>query len=210
MTARKKSFICTLFFLFGLFGCNRSATPRDETAKATHPSEQKSDPEDSFRICICDSGLGGFPGYTLKDLEASYKTCSECLVAISGNDIERYIVGRKPDGKVEIVLNAKFSNGLRKRSPQNRVANLVRQNPFSVSLNNRSLYIGFIYPLIGAAALNFPVMHIEEEKEQIRLLIGDRQGRWISSGNGPNDEVDIDPPELRRFFSDFNLKSFRF
>lgn len=197
------------FFLFGLIGCNRSAVPREDTAKTTQHSEQKPD-LDLFRICVCEGEFGGFPGYSLKDLEASYKHCAECLVAISGNDIEQYIVGRKPDGKVEIVLNAKFSNVLRKRSPRNRVANLVRQNPFSVSLHNSTLYIGICYPRIGAAALNFPVMHIEEEKEKIRLLIGDRQGRWSSLGNGPSEDVDIDPPELRRFFSDFNLKSLRF
>ena len=147
----------------------------------------------------------GFSGLSIHHFGAVYRTK---LPVITGHAITRYIVGAAADGKVEVVLSVEFSKQLRAMAPEHKVTRLFGQNPFSVSLGD-TLYLGLCYPLLGAAALAYPVLHIDEASEEIRLLIGDHQGRWLSSEAGSSSVVEIDLPELRSFFDAFGLLFYR-
>lgn len=160
-------------------------------------------PPTRLAICFCGDGYG-IPGYTYADLEARHGSCGAgpCLATVTERDVETYVAGRDPDGRVELELTAAASEELRARSPGGAVADLFGEGPFAVSLDGRRLYLGLCYFRGGAAALRFPVMHVEDEDGRVRLRVGDVQGRWVMGAGGDTEDLArMDPAELRALFA---------
>ncbi len=159
--------------------------------------------ESRLRICFCGSDYG-IAGYAYAELEARHGTCGlgECLATLTEQDVAAYVAARAPDGRVELELTAGASEALRARAPEGRAAELFGEGPFAVSLDGRRLYLGQCYLRMGAAALRYPVMHVEDEDGRVRLRIGDVQGRWAAGvAGGPEETSRMDPPELRALFA---------
>jgi hypothetical protein len=72
--------------------------------------------------------------------------------------------------------------------------------PFRVSCDDRTLFVGVIYPEGGAAALRVPVLHVAGlENGPLVLRLGGWQGAWLGLeflGSQLSRER-IDRPELR-------------
>jgi hypothetical protein len=71
--------------------------------------------------------------------------------------------------------------------------------PFRVSCNGQSLFVGVMYMLGGAAALDTPVLHAERDGDALILRLGAWQGAWLGLGGADGTEARerVDRPELR-------------
>lgn len=75
--------------------------------------------------------------------------------------------------------------------------------PFRLSCDDETLFVGLIYNRNGAAALSFPVLHIEQtEGGPVRLLLGATLGEWtgLHGFSAEEDKQRIDRTELRATF----------
>jgi hypothetical protein len=161
------------------------------------------DATSSPRLEICLHNNHGSYGYTYEELlkRSSSVESTPCVAVISERDILEYRVGDKPAGRVELQLSAQASSRIT-RKREGMYQDVCEEGLFTVALDGKPLYRGQCYTKIGAAALNYPVMHIESGNDGTKVLrIGSHQGAWI--GMEARDSAlaaRIDPPELRELF----------
>ena len=75
--------------------------------------------------------------------------------------------------------------------------------PFRFVCDDRTLFVGVIYLIYGAAALQTPVLHVDDvENDAIVLKLGAWQGAWFLSTSSDTSEfrARLDRPELRATF----------
>jgi hypothetical protein len=110
------------------------------------------------------------------------------------SDIARYVVGPEPSGTVAFHLTPAASTRWRGAVPA-----VAETQPFVVSLRERMLYAGVVYPAIGAAAIESPVVHAGKQRGNVVLTIGAFQGAAFLQGS-PELARRIDRAELRELF----------
>jgi len=150
------------------------------------------------RLEICLRNGIGILGYTYEQaLQSRARFESEpCVARLTEADVVEYRVGDPPSGQVDLVLTAGAS-ALVKADPDSG-EDVCMEGPFVVSFEGRELFMGQCYLRMGAAALQFPVMHIEEEAGRVVLFIRDQQG----GAGGEESKRRMDPPELRQLFAE--------
>lgn len=191
---------CTALLL--VLGCSGGTTLEGNLPDRAGPGTDGVPGAPRFAISICES-RGGIPGYTYEELEAHYGSCTAATgyYTLTERDVELYRVPAAPDGRVELELTAAASAALRLRAGDRDVGWVFGEDPFAVALDGARLFLGLDYFIGGAAALQFPVLHVQDEAGRIWLRIGEYQGSW--AGWGPTEPVvdpRVDPPELRTFF----------
>src|SRR5262249_26599097 len=79
---------------------------------------------------------------------------------------------------------------------------VFQEGAFTVRLDDSFLYGGQCYPVYGAAALRYPVIHVSGENAAGRrmiLAVKPQQAPFLDS-NDPSLSTRIDPPALRDHF----------
>jgi hypothetical protein len=121
------------------------------------------------------------------------KLSGEVVLSISDADVVWAAVEPPSAARFELHLGPQASAAVA------AIASAFNQ-PFRLSCDERALFVGVIYPEIGAAALDVPVLHIvESESGRLVLRLGGWQGAWLGLeflGSQPSRER-IDRPELR-------------
>jgi hypothetical protein len=170
-------------------------------------------PRRAPRLSICLRRGIGISGYEYAELQRRIQAQppSACAVSFSERDVDAYRVEQPAAGRVEVVLTERASAGARRRSSPGQVADaLCLEGPFVVALDGRELYVGQCYGRMGAAALRYPVMHIEEEEGRVLLRVGEVQGRWAGVRGDAATRRRMDPPALRALFESLGkLESLR-
>jgi hypothetical protein len=154
-----------------------------------------------FEICLRHH-LGGY-GYTYAELLERSRSdeSSACVALLTERDIVKYRVSEKPSGRVELLLTAQASSRIARKG-EGMYKDVCEEGLFTVSLEGKSMYRGQCYVRIGAAALRYPVMHIEPVGDEVMALrIGSQQGEWAGMKSRDSAAIErIDPPELRELF----------
>jgi len=150
----------------------------------------------SCRIDILDGQI---------DLRSEYADIKAKIDALSGE-----VVLSIPDAGVALAAadpapSARFEFTLNERATELYAPALATfyTQAFRLSCDGEELFVGLIYNRYGAAALAFPVLHIEhEEGEPVHLLLGASLGEWTGLHGTSTDEAKqrIDRPELRAAF----------
>jgi hypothetical protein len=161
------------------------------------------DGQSSPKLEIClHNHLGGY-GYTYAELLERSRSDENtpCVAAISESDIVKYRVSEKPSGRVELLLTAQASSRIA-RKREGMYKDVCEEGLFTVTLNGKSLFRGQCYTWMGAAALRYPVMHIDlKDDGTVALRIGAQQGQWMGMQATDGAAIErIDPPELRELF----------
>jgi len=132
--------------------------------------------------------------YEYADLEAAVAALPETFLAsISTADITSSAAEPFPASRLELALSAASS------SLYGTALEGAMMHPFRVSCAGQRLYVGLVYLLEGAAALDIPVLHVSRDAEDaIVMRLGAWQGAWgfPSTGNIAS-RARLDPPALR-------------
>lgn len=72
------------------------------------------------------------------------------------------------------------------------------RQPFRLSCDGHTLFLGLVYMLGGAAAIDTPVLHVSRDvDDSLMLRLGAQQGAWITSSGPLAARQRIDQPQLR-------------
>ena len=151
---------------------------------------------DSFAIEIHDQPIGVI--YQYPDLVTAFEAGRGGTVRLrlDERDVASYVVGPAPSAIVGFELtpdaSARWSTAIDGSS---------ETLPFSVSIGSQRLFVGVLYPAMGAAAIDTPVLHVISRAGQVTASIGARQGAswtWRTATQAHADR--IDRPELRAVF----------
>ena len=138
----------------------------------------------TFSLSIAASPVGVIYDYE-KLLLAVDAGGAEAAMSFDASDIERFVIGEAPSELMCLIV---------KPRARERLSHVRETTPFVVRVGRTRLFAGVVYPKIGAAAIDAPVMHVEPAGA---LLIGAHQGSayGIAASHGARNR--IDRPELR-------------
>ena len=135
------------------------------------------------------------PQYQYPELVEKVAALSDDIaVSIGDAEIEKAAVDPEPAARIELHLTPQAS-----ATHGPALKNLLN-HPFRVSCDGAELYVGVVYIREGAAALQTPVLHVEDgENDTIRLLLGAQEGEWTGLGGSSSAELKerLDRSELR-------------
>jgi hypothetical protein len=134
--------------------------------------------------------------YEYSALEAELSTLPGTLaVSMDLANVERAAAESSPAARFEMTLSSGASEEFAALAE-------LDLHPFRLSCDDRELFVGVIYPLVGAAAILTPVLHVESENDVLVLRLGAWQGAWPFAGSGGDDvlRARIDRAELRGTF----------
>jgi hypothetical protein len=161
------------------------------------------DSQSPQRLQICLHNHFGNYGYTYAELleRSRSEETTACVAVFTERDILKYRMSEKPSGRVELQLTAEASSRIA-RKREGIYKDVCEEGLFTITLDGKSLYRGQCYLRIGAAALRYPVMHIESGNDgTMALRIGSYQGVWAGMQAPDSSAIErIDPPQLREFF----------
>jgi hypothetical protein len=136
--------------------------------------------------------------YEYADLEQEVASIpQDVLVSFTDADIEWAAAEPAPASRIEMHMTAQGS------LEYGTVLEGAWLHPFRFSCNGQELFVGLVYEMIGAAAINTPVLHVDRDAEDLVVLrLGAFQGAWYATGaTGPAGARErIDRPELRAVF----------
>lgn len=117
----------------------------------------------------------------------------DLLVSFTDADIARAAADPAPAARIELHMTAEFD------ALHGEALSRAYNHPFRVSCNGQRLFVGIIYMVEGAAALNFPVLHVARENDELVLRLGARLGAWPGTIGTVDAEARqrIDRAELR-------------
>lgn len=102
-------------------------------------------------------------------------------------DVEAYVVGPEPSGLVQMQLGERASSRWRARVPP-----LADTQPFVVTHRGQHLFSGVVYPAMGAAAIDAPVVHVSEHDGKVVLTFGGSQGAaYMAATTAIAERVDL-------------------
>ncbi len=143
----------------------------------------------------CSSELrcvGSVPGCRLDVLAEqvsqpqSYADLQEKIVALSGAVAGQHAADRSRARRRRAAADGAVRDVAERRS-LDRVcrAEKLEFHPFRVSCDDQELFVGVGYPIHGAAAIEAPVLHVEQEDGAVTLRIGAWQGvgssAWVAA-----------------------------
>lgn len=118
----------------------------------------------------------------------------EAIVTLTEDDVASFQADAAPSSRFVITLTAqaaqRWSAALKAMS---------ETQPFTVAVNGETLYVGVVYNIMGAAAIQTPVLHLQEADGKVELRIGAWQGAWYGMGRG--DASRIERKEIRELFA---------
>jgi hypothetical protein len=136
--------------------------------------------------------------YDYADLEQEIASIpQDVLVSFTDADIVWAAAEPPPASRIEMHMTPQAS------SLHGTVLEDAWLHPFRFSCDGQDLFVGVIYEMIGAAAIQTPVLHVARDAENsVVLSLGAFQGAWIvSTAMGPPGARErIDRPELRAAF----------
>ena len=136
--------------------------------------------------------------YEYADLEQEVASIpQDVLVSFTDADIEWAAAEPSPASRIEMHMTPQAS------SEYGTVLEGADLHPFRFSCDGQELFVGLFYLMMGAAAINTPVLHVERDAEDLVVLhLGAFQGAWpIGRPTGPAGARErIDRPELRAVF----------
>jgi hypothetical protein len=144
-------------------------------------------------------GVGMIAGYDYASVVPRLQALApaDAVATLEERDIESYRVAATPSGRVELVLTEAAS---RRLLGTGRADDVCGEGPFVVLLDGAFLYGGQCYPAMGAAALNYPVAHLDTRDARLVIRIGASQMTWMLAGDPPSAAADVDPAALRTLF----------
>lgn len=116
-------------------------------------------------------------------------------VELHEDDVRRYVVGPEPSPMLALHLTDAASRRWRAAFPS-----FAETKPFAVTVGGKHLFSGVLYPAIGAAAIQSPVVHATDYQGRVVLTIGAQQGTAYLGGAPVEAARRIDRPELRALF----------
>jgi hypothetical protein len=145
-------------------------------------------------IEVFSTKLSNVP-YQYADLEAAVAKVPQLVaVSVSTTDVDRARTDPPPSARIELRLtpaaSALYGDALEDADRQ----------PFRLSCDGQSLFLGVVYMLAGAAAIDAPVLHVSRDvDDSVILRLGAQQGAWgLSSSAGPlAARQRLDQPQLR-------------
>ena len=135
--------------------------------------------------------------YDYADLEKKTTALDpkDAHITITADDVAAYRIGDAPSPRIQLLLTPQASK--RWGGP---LAATQDTQPFIVTLDDQRLYVGVVYTIYGAAALNTPVLHVATDNGQVELKIGSHQGAWMGWGWKNGNASRIDRQEIRDLF----------
>jgi len=201
----------TIVLMASSLGCSSSSSSPSAPASSavgSPPAVPASVTNARFSLRI-HNGVGMIAKYTYDTVEPKVANLpSEGAIAvIDERDIDEYRVAEvAPGPSVEIVL----SEAATKRIAPGAVGSeetafgwqqVFGEGPFSIRLDGKFLFGGQCYPVMGAAALRYPVIHVRgaDRGKRMVLAIKPQQAPWLDPDD-PASASRIDPPVLRDHF----------
>jgi hypothetical protein len=135
--------------------------------------------------------------YEYADLEQEVASIpQDVLVSFTDADIEWAAADPSPASRIEMHLTPEAS------SAHGTALEGADLHPFRLSCDGEELFLGLVYALIGAAAINTPVLHVDRDADDLVVLrLGAWQSAWAMVGEGSLEARErIDRPELRAVF----------
>jgi hypothetical protein len=145
-------------------------------------------------IEVFSTKLSNIP-YQYADLEAAVAKVPQLFaVSVSTTDIDQARTDPPASARIELRLtpaaSVRYGDALEDADRQ----------PFRLSCDGQTLFLGVVYMLIGAAAIDAPVLHVARDvDDSIILRLGAQQGAWgLSSSTSPlAARQRLDQPPLR-------------
>ncbi len=137
------------------------------------------------------------PPHEYATLEAEVAALpQEILLSIPDTDVAQAAADPAPASRIELTLTARAS------ALYGEALEEAAFNPFRLSCNGESLFLGVSYFSCGAAAIDAPVLHVGRNEENLVVLaLGAYQGAWCGLGPGSTRAAArIDRRELREVF----------
>lgn len=135
--------------------------------------------------------------YEYEDLEEEIGALSgDVQITIPLAEVASAAADPSPAARFEMTLAPDFSDALAAEGD-------LAGHPFRLSCDERELFVGVVYFMAGAAAIQTPVLHMEEaDSGALALRLGAVQGAWLLGGDGTSEALRerIDRAELRAGF----------
>jgi hypothetical protein len=175
----------------GIGVSGRGATGGDSTKPATSTGTATAPTHFALRIY----GKRVDVKYQYADLTAAAGDLAsqEPVVTLTEEDVAAFQADAAPSSRMLIGLTDQSS-----RRWSAALAGMKDTQPFTVSLDGRTLYLGVVYTMIGAAAIQTPVLHIQDNKGRMELRLGAWQGAWYGMGRG--DASRLEQKDVRALF----------
>jgi len=189
-------------------GCGARSALHDSDASMDHAANHAiladhTLPVDSntkrFALRFFSTRLGTIYSYETLLSKTTNLDPDGAAITLHESDIARYRVDSAPSKRIQIELTEaaqmRWSTALDA---------LKMQGAFTVSLDGKLLYVGLIYTLYGAAAIDTPIIsagfHDPGSSPGI-LKIGAQAMAWQMRDDWDSDPGMIDRPELRTLFA---------
>jgi hypothetical protein len=178
----------------GAVGCRDFCAPG--TPACCSPELRCVEQVPSCRIDVLSERVG--VAYDYAELEQKIASVSaEVLVTIADTDIDWAAADAPPAARIELHLSRTASK-----------ANVdaltgADSRPFRVTCDGQPLFVGVVYLIYGAAALQTPVLHVGDiENDALVLRLGAWQGAWLlpDAEGDPQLRERLDRSELRATF----------
>lgn len=170
------------------------ATAADDASAA---ASDLSAPGPRFAIYLFDEHLDTTYDYAKLESATQHLDVDDAAVTITEAEVATYWVGAMPSARIQLDLTAEAAQ---RWGPSLRA--MKDNQPFLVTLDGKLLYVGVVYLMYGAAALDIPVLHLpgpfDDETDPFELKVGANQGAWMGWGKG--DAARIDRQEVRDLF----------
>jgi hypothetical protein len=191
--------IIAVLVLF-LSACGDRSIPHQDGAVAASDGAVTPPATDSahtsrFAIRVFGKRVDTTYDYAGLEKKTQHLATADARVTLTEEDIEVYRVEEAPSSRIQLTLTAAAT-----KRWQGTLAAVTDLHPFHVALDGKRLYVGVVYTMYGAAALDTPVLHVKDESGRVELRIGSHQGAWMGWGKG--DASRIDAPEVRDLFRD--------
>ena len=158
-------------------------------------SEACIEPGSSCVVDVLSTRVGTI--YEYADLEQEVASISQdVLVSFTDAAIEWASADPEPASRIALHLTAQAS------SEYGTVLEGAWLHPFRFSCDGQELFIGLVYEVIGAAAINTPVLGPDRDDDDLVVLrLGANQAAWLFDGIEDLEARErIDRPELRAVF----------
>lgn len=148
-----------------------------------------------LRIEVHENGVGVIYEYERLLERLRQDAGGAVRLRLDEGDVRRFVVGPPPSPMLALHLTPPASKRWRSALPA-----FSETHPVVVSLRGKHMFSAVLYPAVGAAAIQSPVVHASEVGGCVVLTIGAQQGTAYFGGAPVEDARRIDRVELRELF----------